>query len=281
MKKIILTVLLLTLFTSCKKSTTEPIENQFSDFEGTHWVLKNVHYKDGTVKSINEIVKVKEGILINSYHLDFTTNNEIRGMAGCNAVKYVYKVDGNNIQLDFYGGMTEVYCPFTMEFWAILGYSTTYSATENTLIFNSNYNEFTGLEFVRVKETEFKLENLINTKWKLFHVSAVEGYELPFKFGYDDDETRSDFLNYEVEFMADGTLKGVSNCNSFDGEYDLDKVKIAITPGSVTEMACPYSNEFLAIFNSSTYVHLIGETLIMYSSTEGYKTLHYRKVEND
>lgn len=278
MKKIILAILLLTIFTSCKKSTTEPIENQFSDFEGTNWILKNVHFKDGTVKSINEIVGVDEHEFIQNYFLRFTTDTDLRGTDGCNTTQYDYKIDGNNIKLDFYGGRTKVGCPFQDELVSILSKSSTYNATENTLIFHSDFEEFSGLEYVRDKTYEFQKENLINKKWKL---SDVEGPELPFDFWYEDEEHRFyDFL-YEIEFFADGTYKGISNCNSFDGKYELDRTKITLLPGSVTEMDCVNSNGYLAIFNTATYIYLNGNQLIIYPDYEGYLTLEYHAPLED
>lgn len=275
MKKIIIAILLMTLFTSCKKTTTEPVVTQFTEFSGTNWVLKNVHFKDGTVKSINEIIGVEEDRFIQNYYLHFTTDTYLRGTDGCNSTKCDYKIDGNNIQLDFYGGRTKIGCAFQDEVISILSYSTTYTANENTLIFHSDFEEFSGLEYVRDKTYEFQKKNLINKKWKLYDVAAIGGYELPFDFWYEDEETRSYQFVYQIEFFDDGTYKGISNCNSFDGKYELNNNMIKLIPGSVTEMACVNSTEYLSVFNTATYIYVAGNNLIIYPEYEGYLALQY------
>lgn len=279
MKKIVLSLLLLILVSSCNNSTTDSSKNQFSDFAGTHWVLKRVHFKDGTIKSINEIVGADESSAINSFYLHFTTDSQIRGLSGCNAVKYEYKLDGNNIQLDFYGVMTMVYCEFTDKFPAVLGHKTTYFATENTLIINSDYEEYSGLEFERAKEFEFKSENLRNTKWKLYQVFPDENTEVQFKFGVNEDGTRTDLLNYEIEFLPDGKIKGLANCNTFDGKYDLNNVQMKISPDNVTEMGCLYSDEYLKVLDKTTYIYMTENHLILYSNETGYKGLGFHRAD--
>lgn len=248
---------------------------ELKDFVGTKWQLKYVYYKDGSVKSINDIIGAGNSPRSNNFVLDFISNDEIHGISGCNGIKYKYKLDQNKIEMNFFGGMTYVYCPFTGEFPAILDKSTIYNAKEGTLTIYSDHDEYSGLEFERVYDREeYPLEK---TEWTLVNVHYTNGDIIPISRIIGGDGTDHAYSQFELKFMENNLLGGFSGCNTFGGEYIIDKNKIKIEAGSITKVGCKFSDEYGKILSASTTYSADRNRLIIYSTYEGYKALEFGK----
>lgn len=259
------------LIRDLKKPTDE-----LKDFVGTKWRLKNVYYKDGSTKSINEIIGADNvDFFANSYTIEFKSDNELLGLSGCNSFQSKYKINANNIKFDLYGSITEMGCPFTSEFVSIFSLTTTFKASENTLILNSDYEEYSGLEFERVYEPEiFQLEN---TEWVLYKVHYNNGDVVPIDRLLGNNNTNPSFNNFELKFMENNLLEGFSGCNTFGGEYKVEKSKINIIMGNTTFVACKFTDEYSRILSNSTTYSANRDKLIINSSFGDYKALEFGK----
>ncbi|PKL80870.1 MAG: hypothetical protein CVV25_02835 [Ignavibacteriae bacterium HGW-Ignavibacteriae-4] len=250
--------------------------DELKEFVGTKWRLKNVYYKDGSVKSINEITSVGNLPGSNNFVLDFISNDEIHGISGCNGIKYKYKLDQNKIEMNFFGGMTYVYCPFTGEFPAILDKSTTYKATESTLIINSDHDEYSGLEFERVFEREeYPLEN---TKWQLRNVHYPSGEIVPIEKILVSNGSNTTFNHFLLDFKENNLLSGFSGCNTYGGTYKIEQNTIEIVAGSITEVGCKFSADYDRILNNSTTFMADAKKLVIYSSLDNFKALEFERA---
>lgn len=260
------------LIRDLKKPTDE-----LKDFVGTKWRLKNVYYKDGSVKSIKEIIGAGNvDFFANSYTLEFKTNNELLGLSGCNSFQSKYKVNDNNIKFDLFGTITEKGCPFTGEFVMIFSPTTTYKATENTLILNSDYEEYSGLEFERVFEREeYPLEN---TKWQLRNVHYPSGEIVPIEKILVSNGSNTTFNHFLLDFKENNLLSGFSGCNTYGGTYKIEQNTIEIVAGSITEVGCKFSADYDRILNNSTTFMADAQKLVIYSSLDAFKALEFERT---
>ncbi len=262
------------LIRDLKKPTDE-----LKDFVGTKWRLKNVYYKDGRIESIEKIIGAETSAgnverYANSYTIQFNSDNEFLGFSGCNSLSSKYNINGNNIKIDPIF-MTKVGCPFTGEFTAILNKSTSFKATENTLILNSEYEEYSGLEFERVYEPEvFQLES---TEWVLYNVHYNNGDIVPIDRILGNNNTNPSFNTFELKFLEDNLLDGFSGCNAFGGTYQIKKNNIDIIMGNTTFVACKFTDEYSRILSSSTTYSADRYKLIINSSFGEFKALEFGK----
>lgn len=253
------------LIRDLKKPTDE-----LKELNGTKWRLKNVFYKDGSVKSVKDASY--DSPFADQFIAEFKDNNTIEGYSGCNTYGGTYNIDGNKITINA-GSLTEAYCGFGAIYDKIMRNSTIYNAKEGTLTIYSDYEEYSGLEFERVYEPEvFQLEG---TEWVLYNVHYNNGDIVPIGRILGTNSTNPAFSQFELKFMENNLLGGFSGCNTFGGEYIIDKNKIKIEAGSITEVGCKFSDEYGKILSASTTYSADRNRLIIYSSYERYKALEF------
>lgn len=242
------------------------------DLGGTKWQLKNVIYKKGTQKSIKEINPDV------TYHIAFDVDKTLTGISGCNDYGGIYAIDGNKISINA-TSIALVVCPgLADDFDKIMSGTTTFDATESTLILNSDYKEYSGLEYERVYELEEFL--IVNTEWVLSKVHYTNGDIVPIGKLLGGDGSSSDFSHFEIRFLEKNLLEGFSGCNTFGGTYKTDAKQIEINAGNKTEVSCEFSNEYADILNNSTSYTIDKSRLVIYSTSGEYKALEFSRKSN-
>lgn len=258
------------LITDMKKRT-----DALTDLAGTKWRLKNVSYKDGRVKSIKEVLNGMPHA--ERFIAEFQDNNLISGLSGCNTYAAEYEIDGVNISIDDWNS-TKVLCTFGAAYYEIMLNSTTFSATEGNLIINSDYEEYSGLEFERVTDILPHNVELIGTKWKLRAVHYPKGNIVPIDRVLGENGSNNAFNQFVLEFMEDDILSGFSGCNTFGGTYKLSQPEIKMEVGNITQMACEFSNEYSKILNAANTLTADPNKLTIYTRLDGYVALEYDRV---
>jgi len=74
-----------------------------------------------------------------------------------------------------------------------------------------------------------------------------------------------------VSFGRDGAFTGNTGCNTFRGNYKLDKDKLSLDPGSMTQMFCidsPEMNFLSAVQKTSGYKYVNNELILTDGSAE-------------
>lgn len=239
------------------------------DLGGTKWQLKNVIYKNGSVKSIKEINPDV------TYHIAFEEDKTITGVSGCNDYGGTFAAEGNKISINA-TSIALVVCPgLADDFDKIMSSTTTFDATESTLILNSDYKEYSGLEYERVYEREeFLIEN---SEWVLSKVHYSYGDIVPIGKLLGGDGSNTDFGYFELKFLDNNQLDGFSGCNTFSGTYKTDTNRIVIKASNTTKVSCNFSNEYAEILNNSTSYTIDKTRLVIYATSGEYKALEFSR----
>lgn len=88
---------------------------------------------------------------------------------------------------------------------------------------------------------------------------------------------------FTINFNADGTLRGTTDCNSFFGEYKVTGSSVALTPLGTTRMACEETQEadfISSIANSASYYFKNDRDLIL-KQTDGSEVSFKAGVGDD
>jgi len=82
---------------------------------------------------------------------------------------------------------------------------------------------------------------------------------------------------YTLEFLPDGTLHALVDCNNMSGTYTYENGSLQIVPGPMTKMACPegsMGNEYLKYLEFAVRAYLLGGDLFI-ELQAGDTTLHF------
>lgn len=242
----------------------------------SEWRLRNIVYNDGSVKSIEEVFwGDKDRLQDPNFTLNIKSETEVSGFSGCNTYGGEYNLSNDTIRiLNMY--TTEVYCTFSNEYQSILAESTTYSSNGESLIINTSYGNVKSLVFDRVTNIveEFPL---VNTDWILYKVYYNNGDIVKLGDILGDDANNPAFNNFTLEFMPLNQLGGYSGCNTFGGEYKVEKSKIDINAASITKVGCKFSDEYGKILSNSTKFMAESRKLVIYSIYNDYKALEFSR----
>ncbi len=246
---------------------------------GSEWRLRNIVYNDGSVKSIEEVFwGEKDRLKDPNFTLNIKSETEVQGYSGCNTYGGEYSLSNDTIRIsNLYS--TKVYCTFSNEYQSILTESTTYSSNGESLIINTSYGNVKSLVFERITNIveEFPL---VDTEWLLYKVHYNNGDIVKLVDLLGNDANNPAFNNFALEFMPYNQLGGFSGCNTFGGEYKLEKSKIDINAASITEVGCKFSDEYGKILSNSTKFTANNRELIIHSIYADYKALEfYRKMK--
>lgn len=242
------------------------------DLGGTKWHLKNVNYKNRTQKSLSEINPDV------AYHIAFDVDNTVTGISGCNDYGGIYDIDANKISINA-TSIALVVCPGLGEdFDKIMNSTTTFDATESTLILNSDYKEYSGLEYERVYELEEFL--IVNTEWVLSKVHNTNGDIVPIGKLLGGDGSSLNFNYFVIKFLDNNLLEGYSGCNILGGTYKSNSKLIEIKAENKTEVSCKFSNEYADILNNSTSYTIDKSRLVIYSTSGEYRALEFSRKSN-
>jgi heat shock protein HslJ len=99
-----------------------------------------------------------------------------------------------------------------------------------------------------------------------------------------DDAIRSVVADVELtaDFSADGTIGGSTGCNSFRGDYALDRKNLDVGPLTATEKACPTTElseqeaGYLAALESAVRIDQVGPELTLLNA-DGQKAVTLRR----
>lgn len=241
---------------------------------GSEWRLRNIVYKDGSVKSIEEVFwGDKDRLKDPNFTLFIKSETEVYGYAGCNDYGGEYSLNKDSITI---GNIisTLVACPFTSEYMLAMTNSTTYNSNGETLIINTSFENVKSLVFERITNVVEEYP-LLNTEWTLNKVHYSNGDIVLLENLLGSDGTNPAFNQFELKFMENNQLGGLSGCNTFGGEYKVEKSKIDIKASSITEVSCKFSDEYGKILSNSTKFTADGGKLVIYSIYNDYKALEF------
>jgi heat shock protein HslJ len=263
------------LLTSSDKPTDEPI-----DLNGTKWRLKNVYFKDGSVKEIGELSKGTDNPrAAENFKIFFNPHNEVLGMAGCKNFKGDYKTDGSNLTLHVTPDMTTVWCEFGEDYVASLNTTTSYSSDGITLTINVEHKDYVALEFEMLNGNEPGEIPLSGTKWQLLNLETSNGEVLPLEKILNLAPDEQNFSIFSLNFADDEHIGGLSGCNTFGGEYELDGKELEIEVQVSTEMACKFSGDYQYLLNQSYKYTADEHRLIIFVKGNHFRSLIFGRVE--
>ena len=243
---------------------------------GSEWRLRSIVYDNGSVKSIEELFWGDKDILKDpNFTLIIKSETEVHGFSGCNSFGGEYSLSNDTIRIsNLYS--TEVYCTFSNEYQSIISESTTYSSNGESLTINSNYGEVKSLIYERITNIveEFPLEN---TNWILENVHYTNGDIVPIEKVLGSNGSNIAFNQFVLEFKEDNLLGGFSGCNTFGGEYKVEKSKIDIIMGNTKFVACKFTDEYSKILSNSTKFMADRGKLVIYSTYNEFKALEFSR----
>ena len=233
---IVLIIVVAAFLTACKSSGE-------SDLTGKVWVLTDLN-GDPPVAGT-------------TITIEFTTNGDAGGSAGCNRYAGKYITTGNKIEFTSPMASTMMAClePVMNQESAYL------KALSEVKTFAINADQLTLSDSSGALATyQAQSQDLSGTSWlvtgynngKQAVVSVIGGTELTTDFG------------------KDGTVSGSSGCNTYNGTYKVDGDKITIGPLASTRMACndpegvmDQESQFLAALQSAKSFKIDGSKMEM------------------
>ncbi|MCB0703098.1 MAG: META domain-containing protein [Candidatus Kapaibacterium sp.] len=248
-----------------------------NNLSGTDWILKEVEFKDGTIKSIEAIISTNGNANINpNFTLSFKNDQEIYGSSGCNSFGGSYKVNGSGISIENMSS-TLAYCTFTDIYMSAIRESNSFSLSNEKLVLISAHSDVKRLIFEYKDENSEKHE-LVDTKWKLRAVHYPKGEVVPIERVLGDFGSNNSFNQFVLHFKENNTLGGFSGCNTYGGTYKVEKNYLKIVGGSITEVACKFSADYDMILNNSTTFTTDTYKLIINSSIDKYVALEFDRI---
>jgi heat shock protein HslJ len=193
------------------------------------------------LESITEgeaVVSILQGSEITAY---FAEDGTLSGLAGCNNYSGMYQVDEEMIQIEL-GPLTMMFCDqpdgvMDQEeaYLTALDSVTSYQIVGDRLVMRDEG----GQEVLR-----FKASDLVGYVW--MWLEFLEN---------NDTITQPDIPgNYTLDFLPDGTLNVLADCNSASGTYTVNGNQLDMEILASTLAACPpesLSDEYLQLLNDA------------------------------
>lgn len=257
-----------------KKQTDKPIE-----LTNTHWKLKNVVFKDGTKKSIDELSKGNsDPNFEDNFTLNFNPHNDANGKAGCNNFSGEYKIDKNSLTIKITGPITQIWCPFSTDYIETLNTSLSFKSDGDGLVINVDNQQYSGLEYERVREDTPIEIKLNNTNWRLKSLQKSNGDIIPIEKIADNKPDGINFSVFSLAFLDMQNIVGFSGCNKFVGTYKSDKEKLHIEIQFSTEVACKFSSDFQYLVAHSRAYTADKNRLIIYIESNNFNSLEFERM---
>lgn len=131
------------------------------------------------------------------------------------------------------------------------------------------------VEFLETKVVQqtLDLSNLINNYYELESMIDKDGEVVDPNFyrRADSQWQRVDLEPFTIRFDENNKLSGLSNCNNYNGDYEINNSELKINNLSFTEVACPFSDLYHTL--------LIYAVKIDYSDPD--RLIIYSKINND
>lgn len=255
---------------------TDDKDNPF-ELEGTKWRLKNVYYKDGTVKEIGELAKGSNNPrAAENFKIFFMKNNEVLGMAGCKNFKGEYKAQESSLTMNITPDITTVYCEFGEEYVASLNKSISYRVDDNRMTIKVDNNDIVALEFENMNDKP-DANPLIDTKWRLRALQTANGLIVPIEEILKLKPNETNFGVFSLNFNGSGQISGFSGCNSFSGKYEAEDSEIDIEVGFTTKVLCKFSTEYQELLGETGKYTITGNRLLLYVDGNHYQSLVFEK----
>ena len=191
---------------------------------------------------------------------------EISGSGSCNRYAGTYTVSGEKLTVNAVG-TTLMYCSpeelMAQEklFLADLNLAASYKILGNQL------QVFDREGYVLLTYKAFEPSPLVGTTWGLTSYNNGKGALASPLAGSDSTAV----------FGADGNVAGSGGCNSYSAAYEVDGLKISISPATSTMMACAepegimeQETAYLAALQTATRYEIEGDELVLLSG-EGSK----------
>ena len=206
----------------------------------TIWHLES--YNNGQ----DAIVSVLEGSEITAY---FDEEGLVSGLAGCNNYSGAYEVDGEKISIEL-GPLTMMFCDQPE---GVMDQETAYlAALDSVTSFNILGEQLVMLGADGQQVLSFKASDLVGYVW--MWTQFVEN---------NDTVIRPNMpVNYTLEFLPDGQVSILADCNQVNGTYTVQGSRIDIELGASTMAACPEDSL------SDQFLGLLGDAVIYFREAE-------------
>jgi len=197
-----------------------------------------------------------------NYSLVFQADSTVNITADCNNARGSYQVQGQSLTIQV-GPMTKAACPpgsRSDEFIHYLGSAATYTFQDGNLFIDLAADggtlEFATPETLKAEDGGGALSGALQAnpwQWASF-ADPLGPYDV------------QDPGNYQLTFHENGTVDIRADCNTAAGTYALDGIKISISMGPSSLVACPpgsRSEEFLKYLGSAAiYFYQPGELFL-------------------
>lgn len=138
--------------------------------------------------------------------------------------------------------------------------------------------DVSGYDLVRHNPTP---NSLVGSKWRLKNVVYDDLSVKSIEELYWGDKNNFQDPGFNLFIKSDTEVSGRAGCNTYGGEYSLNKDTITIKNIFSTEVGCPYYSEYLAILSESTTYNSNGETLIINTSYSNVRSIVFERITED
>lgn len=249
------------------------------DLTNTHWKLKNVIFKDGTIKNIRELSNdAANPNMESNFNINFNPNSDVNGEASCNNYRGEYSTDKSNITIKITGPITQIWCPFSNDYIETLNTAYSFKSDGDGLIINVDNQLYSGFEYDRVRDDSPVETALGNTKWKLRNLQKANGDIVPIEKILNNTPNDQNFNIFNLNFADNKNLSGFSGCNTFVGIYKTEGKGLHIEIHTSTEVACKFSADYQYLLNQSKAYTADKNRLIVYIDSDNFKSMEFDRM---
>ena len=206
--------------------TAVPIDYSALPFIGQTWYWVGSQFNDDTKTVVTDP---------SLYSIQFAADGSLSGQADCNRFTGIYTVEGNNITIAP-GAMTLAACPpesQATDFLQQLPEVGSFLMQDGSLFlefkFDSGTMQFSEEPVAAVSAPMYADQPFVGMVWQWLRFDSSDG----------SVTVVPNPPVYTIEFLADGSLQGMADCNSFGGSYTVEGASLQIQMGATTLMACP------------------------------------------